>query len=360
MRISFFLNISTVFSFLYLLLDPAGILGFKIPVVCFLLALMFIRNRFSEIPSNQLILSMLLILFSIIFILKQELISYFEKYMSIMVSTIVFAAFFILNKNHKIQNNLIVAMKIFLIGNLVFVTIGIFFLDIAVILNGVFREFKMFSLESRAHFISNSSFYHNSIYSTAMIIPLLIFQLREYGLKNIRGIIVILCLLSLLLTQSRTIILAFGITLFLHKPKTIFFLVMTLLLYFLFDGDLVLDNSTRLKLSYLPVFWSQFHDLQTVLFGSGPIYVDWGEQAGTHRVIELSYFELLRYFGFVGVFFLGVVLVIYYLNLRPYLTPQQVHGTLIYLGIIFVNPYLWGIIGLPLLAMYLSVRYHDR
>ena len=145
-------NVTMMLLFLYLLIDPGGKLGWKAPVLIMLVFFMLYKNLSFRAQIVRSILSLILICFSIIFVFKQEVFFEYEAYMSVISTTIGFAALFILNRSSTVVSNMVTGMKIFLIINLCFLIIGFYFVDFAIVLNILLKDYQMLSLESRNHF----------------------------------------------------------------------------------------------------------------------------------------------------------------------------------------------------------------
>ncbi len=115
-----------------------------------------------------------------------------------------------------------------------------------------------------------------------------------------------------------------------------------------------------MKLNYLSVMFEDFFSFKQILFGTGLLLIDFGSDIGNLAIAEFTYFEVFRYFGFLG----GITLfsIIIYLCLRLssdiklWLYGSGVVG---YLAIFFFSPYVWSITGLLLLVIPLATLF-DR
>ncbi len=124
--------------------------------------------------------------------------------------------------------------------------------------------------------------------------------------------------------------------------------------------SLLFDKSTCMKLNYLSVMFEDFFSFKQILFGTGLLLIDFGSDIGNLAIAEFTYFEVFRYFGFLG----GITLfsIIIYLCLRLssdiklWLYGSGVVG---YLAIFFFSPYVWSITGLLLLVIPLATLF-DR
>ena len=342
-----------------LLLDPMGGLGLKPISLLLAILMMLVFNYPFMFKTYRLLTAFGLFIFSMIFILKQEILFFFDSEMNIIFSTFVLAGLFSLNRSKLCIVTFIRACKLLLLINLIFLFIGVFYIDAALALNLALKKYKMFSLEQRGHHFTDYTFYHNSIYTTVMILPLLIKEIIANDKRTIFTMITLLCVASLLFSQSRTVYLAFSVYLLINYPRSgVPIMVSCLALVSIFGLDL--DNSSATKIGYLDEFWMQFDDLKSVWLGTGPLPVHWGN-IGTQRFIELTYLELLRYFGVLGYAALLIFGFIFYFgNRKSNLDRSQKQGALIYLSILSVNPYIWGITGLPMLLFFISEGVNDN
>ena len=95
------------------------------------------------------------------------------------------------------------------------------------------------------------------------------------------------------------------------------------------------------------------------MFGTGPKLVYWGDEIGSRDIIELTYFEIIRYFGILGATIFFVVIFYLCLKLKQNKkTTIYYTGVLAYFGMNFVNPYIWGLTGLPLLAIPFAISFY--
>lgn len=345
--------------FTAVLIDPMGLLNVKYVSLMVILSLMIILNSPICFTSMNLAISFILIIFSFAFVLKQEILYYFDDSMNIIFSTLFLAGIFILNRSQKCIKSFVLACKVILLVNLGFVYLALQHIDIALGINIALKQYKMFSLEQRGHLFSDYTFYHNSIYITVLLLPLFIKEIKTAKELNWRVLVNILCLLSLLLSQSRTIYFAFVIYFILNYPRGGICIVTSLVIYVILF-ELKLDDSSLTKINYLDAFWLQFSDFKSVVVGTGPLSVDWGANTGEHAVIELTYIELLRYFGVIGYgALIFIALLFVYQGMKNRLSVSQAQGGLVYLSILAVNPYIWGITGLPMLLLFLSRGYND-
>ena len=271
--------------FTVVLIDPMGLLNVKYVSLMVILSLMIIINSPICFTYMNLAISFILIILSFAFVLKQEILYYFDDSMNIIFTTLLLAGIFILNRSQKCIKSFVVACKVILLVNLGFVYMALQHIDIALGVNIALKQYKMFSLEQRGHLFSDYTFYHNSIYITVLLLPLLIKEIKTAKELNWRVLVNILCLLSLLLSQSRTIYFAFVIYFMLNYPRGGICIVTSLVIYVILF-DLKLDDSSLTKINYLDSFWLQFSDFKSVVVGTGPLSVDWGANIGEHAFIE--------------------------------------------------------------------------
>ena len=347
--------------FYVILMDPAGILNLKFPSLVLLIISFFLLNSRNRIPIENIMFSLSMCIFSVFFLLKQEI--FFENnQISYVVaqSLFLFGVFLILANNGLYLNCLYRAVQLLLITNLIFIFLGAYFPTLAIATNIALKPYKMFSLEMRDHHFLQYAFYHNSVYAGVVYVPRLLSEIRSSYSNFYSKSICLICLLSLILTQSRSVYLGlFLIFIFMYWR---FFVVMTPFVIFGFVSfmaqfsALIVDTSTSTKIDYLSVFYEQFDEGVNVFLGTGPLLVNWGGSVGSVNIIELTYFEIFRYFGAVGFLFLFILAL--YLCIRSY-AKSRVYGigVVAYFGMCFVNPYIWGLTGLPLLSFPLLYSY---
>lgn len=359
------MSLILTFFFYIILLDPTGFLRLKFPILILLIIHFLIVTKEKKIRIELILITLGLIIFSIFFIFKQEVFFEFNEPSRVVAQTIfLFGLLLFISAHSTYIECLYQAMRLFLITNLVLLTIGVFFQEVAIDLNLVLKKTEMVSLEMREHYVSPYSFYHNSIYAAIVYFPKICYDLTRQKLFTLESFICILCLISLVLSQSRSIYFGILTIIFLHYYRYFFAILPVvfgcLVVSFLNLESLLFDNSTNMKLQYPSVMFDDFVSLKKILFGTGPLLIDFGPNIGNLAIVELTYFELFRYFGLLGSIILLSVIIYLCLRLRSdrklWLYGSGVVG---YLAMCFFNPYVWGLTGLPLLAIPLALSF-DR
>ena len=187
--------IFTILFFL-ILLDPFGAFGLKLPIIFFFITYFLITQRNNLLKTELVFIALGLIIFSLIFALKQELILSFNEVSQIVSQTVLFFALFLIIYTRSFYIDcLYQAIKILLVVNLAFLGLGAFFPQEAIGANLLLTDYRMFSLEMRSHYITDYSFYHNSIYAAIVYFPRLVYDLRRYKFFTIKFCVCFLCIL---------------------------------------------------------------------------------------------------------------------------------------------------------------------
>lgn len=350
---SFKLGCYTIILFL-ILFDPAGSLGLKTFLVAGFLSCCIFENLSKSLSQRDILRALVGYIFILLFIGKQIHFYEMNEVAQVVATTLFFTNTFLLNRSALVFNAVINALALLLVVNFCSLMLGFFFVEYAIATNQALKSFGWFSLENRSHFISDFSYYHNSIYTALLILPFVIDRYNENNRFSVKNFYSLFLVFSLLLSQSRTVLLGFVILITMKSPKfvTVFLFCIAMSLFAFFDFSL--DQSSSTKVQYISTFFEQFPDTLSVLIGTGPIEVDWGSSIGTHSVIELTYFEFLRYFGVFGYAFLILFAVEFWFHKRCLMTSNQKKMIIIFFTIIFFNPYFWGFTGAPIVALLLS------
>jgi len=116
-----------------------------------------------------------------------------------------------------------------------------------------------------------------------------------------------------------------------------------------------LEPSNRTKLGVLGDYATLFGNVNNMLFGRGLGAYEWWTGRGYYFITELTYFEILRNFGFLlgGVMILLLVSPIVYAFLlrRTYKEKSVIVGYAVYLAMCISNPYLFSSMGMLILSV---------
>lgn len=355
-----------VLCFYIILIDPAGAIGLKFPVLILLIINFLIFSKNIKFNLQLVFVALIFINLAGFFLLKQEIFFENNDVSRIVAQSIfLFGLFLILSLQDNFIELLYTAVRLFLVTNLIFLCIGAFFPTFAVAVNIALKDYSMFSLETRDHHVTQYAFYHNSVYAAVVYFPKLCSDIKRLNFKNIEFILCALSILSLAMTQSRSVYLGMFIVLVLYYWRYALALLPVIivigLVVFPNLESLIFDASTSTKISYLEAFKEQFGSVISVLVGTGPLMVNWGSNIGSFDIIELTYFEMFRYFGILGAITIFVIFLYLCLRLRRS-SEMWLYGSGVvgYLGMSFVNPYVWGLTGLPLLALPLALSYNRK
>lgn len=347
-------------SLFFLIFDPYGSFNLKIPF-CIILIFYIFNTSALNIPKRKIIVFITVLVFLIIFVFKQLFYGYFG-YMNILVYTFLFFAIFYLNKSVDMIYALINAISLILFLNLIMGLVNFFDFNLAVSINQQIKNYKIFSFEYREHYLFNKhSIYHNSIYICIIAVPYFLNNIFYYKISYLKKLFFITCIFSLLMTQSRSILLGTFIIFLFYLPYYLSFLLLILIssLFIGFNFEVFsyfIDSSTSTKFIYYKQYLNVFQNIFDVLFGTGPLPFYW-EDVGPRSFIELTYLEIFRYFGIIGAVLILFFFTIVIKNMGTFRENKtQFIGLIAYLFIISFNPYVWGLTGFPILGLFLSQK----
>jgi hypothetical protein len=239
-------------------------------------------------------------------------------------------------------------MKLLIIFNAVLLVIGFLNLEYALWIYELLKPFKMISLETAFDF---HVLYHNSIFFCIMGLPSIIASSRNKYSQ------ILICFTSFLLIFKKSVIISIIAWLIFIIPsvvsRVIIILFIGLAAIYLVDME-TLDGN-RIRLGYLIRYLEIFSDPKILLFGEGLSISDWGNGFQAN-LIELTYFELIRYVGIPvsALFMVSMVwTTLHAISISKY--RLQGLGVMMFLISCAFNPYLWGILGLPLIAIMIPV-----
>lgn len=126
------------------------------------------------------------------------------------------------------------------------------------------------------------------------------------------------------------------------------------------------NNNT--KLGYLPYYWAELNSPLTLLFGQGFNAHTWSNELQTLLApgaskLELTYLELIRIFGVpLGVGFIATIFWFLFSTARtdPNSSNWIQPASLSYVLMATLNPYLFSLDGMMVLATALAYRHHAR
>lgn len=342
------------FLFFILLMDPFDTLKIKSIILLLIIFLGFYigkgKANTKSIISSSLFLS-ILIYFLLISILYQSL----SREVITIAATFAFLSIFILFRFNEIYfESLTNAMLIIIYVNFVLLLLGFATEEYALLIYNFFKPYNFISYEHR---FGLNLMYHNSIFFCIMALPYLL----DRNKRNKSVIILLMFSFILSLKKSIYVALFAWYILFLKSNRLFkaFIMVTSALLLYEFKG-IFDDESSSIRLDYIDVYYDIFSNPAILLFGHGLSVIDWHNGIKS-PIIEFSYIEVIRYFGvLVGVMFIYLIFkAALNLIMIPFYRLRSI-GVLIFLVEAAFNPLLWGILGLPLIAIMIPIFIENK
>jgi hypothetical protein len=345
-----------VYSLLFfvLLIDPYGFLNLKF-LALILIIVKTLQCNGGIIKYEAFRTALLYLIIPCYLLIISIINNVYPRELITVLSTLVVFATFIMLDVHKIFNaQLVFAMKLLIIVNVILLGVGYLSNEYALGLYELLKPYGMISFETAYNL---PIMYHNSIFFCIMGLPSILGSMRVSHLQSA----VLFASFVLLFKKALFISLAAWAVLSVKSKiwriiTAIVIALVVVAIFCLFNlVDLEIIDKNRIRIDYLSRYLEIFMDPQILLFGHGLTFVDWGNGIQAN-LIELTYIELVRYVGVIVAVLCIVNLV--RSTLRAIATPSyklQGIGVMIFLIACTFNPFLWSILGLPFIAIMIPV-----
>ncbi len=370
-------KVRSIFPQLFIIaciVDPMDFSRLKVPL--FLISILSNLHLFRYIHKEFLVLIIFFLLIPLLSVISYEIFdttrpyegyNYLKAYMLLIIS-VVFSE----NPNFYFKIFL-KAIRIIIISNILLYLIIIIFPEFFNTIYNFGRTYEIFSIEYRDFFLGAEipSFYFN-------VSPLYIFPFVHYlynyriEKSKINLFWLLVSLLGIMATINRTnifIALIASFIYFLFYNKKILILI-SLIMILLIDWKLIYqylesifsatETSNFKKLGYLDQYIVKFGDIKIFLFGEGlGSYTFWPSNSEFKSITELTYFEMIRYYGIFGAFFL-ITLMLYpafKCLKKSYKTKVAGLAFLFFLIMSSTNPMLFNSIGMLMFSLIVAYSY---
>lgn len=338
------LNLIYILLFFFLLFDPFGELQLKYLAFTLILieAIRRNRGRINRHCLHNVFLHLFIVYYLVVISTVNN--AFPREFYAVLNSFFVFSIFIALSLHKIFYAELVYAMGLLVIVNAAFFTIGILSVDYALWLYELLKPLKIISFEFAFDF---PVLYHNSIFFCILGLPSLINSLWQGRVGRF------FCIASFLLTFKKSIIIAVTSWFILSFRSVGWRAVIVLLICFtaLYCVDLEILDSQGIRMGYLIRYYELLSDPEILFFGHGLTAVDWGNGLRA-ALIELTYFELVRYVGiFISALFMANLARVTLLTVGNPKYRLRGIGVMMFLISCAFNPFLWGLLGLPLIAI---------
>lgn len=356
--------------FLVLFYDPAGLLEIKTPffICLFFYSIYILRNQ--NISFDFFLYPLLFCIIACYGVIVAEIrfnnVYLYPVHLLLVKSFFSSFLIFLLLANKNYLKDLVLLINLVAFCTIFFL-ICLIFLFYFIYDYGSFIKIYEFGTINQIYYFEDRDFGFLNIKQLYFAVsPLILininFYFKEYFLKDksfFNLFFLIINILAIIISGTRANILAFLILISLNifflinsdSLKKVFyiiclpFLIVILLLFF----D-ISEYSNNIKIELMRNYFSLFYDFKNFLFGQGlGSYHNWGAYAGfDHYVTELTYFDILRSFGFI----VGFLLIFLFISplLKLFFTTKikyKFYGSLLlsYLILSFFNPNLINFMG---------------
>lgn len=370
-------KIRSIFPQLFIItciVDPMDFFKLKVPF--FILSILINLNLFRNIKKEFLLSITLFILIPLSSVIFYEITdgtrpfegyNYLKAYLLVIISIVFFE-----NPNFYFKVFL-KFIRLIIIANILLYLLIIIFPDIFNIIYNFGRTYDIFTIEYRDFFLGAEipSFYFNV--SPLYIFPFVHYLFNSRVEKNkINLFWFLISLLGIVATLNRTNVFIALIVVFLYsffynkKTLILIFPIMILLIdwivvyQYLESIFSTTEISNMTKLGYLDEYVVKLWDTNIFLFGEGlGSYTFWSSNGVLKSVTELTYFEIIRYYGIFGAFFLIVLMLYPALKCLKKSFKTKVVGLafLFFLIMSSTNPMLFNSIGMLMFSLILSFSY---
>jgi hypothetical protein len=355
--------------FIILFYDPAGLLQLKFPIFIVIFSLSIYLLKDENISNKLLIYPSLFILLGIYgFILADIRYTDNDTYpanLELIKGFFSSLLIFIIYANKKYINDIVILINILSMITILLLLTFVYLLNSNQI--DKYIQFYEYGIKNQIYYFEERNYGFINIKQMYFAVsPLILIGINHYFYKFFlikksykNFLLLSLNILAIFLSGTRANILSFLILIFINS----YFLIKNKLIKKIYIGFSILiaivilinffnvnEYSNNIKINLINNYFTIFYDLGTFLFGHGlGTYQFWGAYAGlNYYVTELTYFEIVRNFGFI----FGILLIFLFISPLYSLFYQskinkKFYGSLLlsYLILSFFNPNLLNFMG---------------